>query len=559
MALDLYSMDVDSAFANLSSADPASKTAALKQLAAMGESGAAEMGYGSTVAGLLFDQDDDVVLAACEALASMGDIGAGYADSIASMLTSSQEKKRCFAIGALGMMGPKAAKHALSVKPLLSEANPSIRASAVLALGSMKDTSMVKDVAECLKDKFPSVVNGAITALALLGEEGKAYAPDVAKKLAGDSSKEVKTSAIMYFEKFDDLAVKYSDPIVDLLKDDEAAVRQSVVSLFSSLKGTAGPMLAGASKLLSSTDTGVKAAAALCIGAMGPDASSQAAALMPLLSDASEDNSQQVYCVAGIETKVPASLKIPCCAAASALASIKDGSSAGDIALMLDSDNMDIKLGAAAALGELGGPYAQALLPLLEDARAPVRGAACAALGNLAALGAPDGDVADQVAGILDDASPVVRYAAIEALGKMGEEGARFTDAFKETMDVDRSLLVRGAAIKAMGSIGMKGQCYASDVCRCIYDEEPAIRVAALQTLADMGERGASFADEVAELLYAQEVGIRVAALESIGKMGDAALPYLENIEACKDDPFPVVCDAAQAAAASLGGRQAIE
>jgi len=229
---------------------------------------------------------------------------------------------------------------------------------------------------------------------------------------------------------------------------------------------------------------------------------------------------------------------------------------------MLDSDSMDVKVEAATALGKIGGPYAQAILPLLEDARAPVKAAACAALGSLAAGGAPDGDVADQLAGLMDDASPLVRQAVVEALSKMGEEGARYSDAFKETIDMDRSLVVKAAAIKGMGMIGVKGQCYASDVCRCIYDEEAVIRIVALQTLAEMGERGASFADEVAELLWDNEVEIRVVAVESMGKMGDAALPYLENIQACKDDPMPAVRDAAQCAVERLsggGGRPALE
>merc|ERR1711972_551528 len=91
-------------------------------------------------------------------------------------------------------------------------------------------------------------------------------------------------------------------------------------------------------------------------GSAGPAAASQAGAIAKLLEDTSEDKTQLVYCVAGIQTKAPMTMCMPACAAASALASMNDMNFVNDITNLLRSgtDSMDVKTSAAYALGELG-------------------------------------------------------------------------------------------------------------------------------------------------------------------------------------------------------------
>lgn len=551
MALAFYDDGMAMALTGPSSQD---KIATLSMIAEMGETGAA---FAGDVAKLLNDRDDLVVLGACEALAMLGEAGVPYAQGLAAMLSSPSERKKCFAAGALGIMGPSAAKYEEDVAALLASTSHSVKAASVLALGSMKIGARAGAIAGCLSDSAPDVVNGAITALTLLEDEGKPFAGQVAAKLS-DPSKDIKTSAVMYFAKFDDLALANVGPICALLKDEDAEVRQSVVDLFAALKDKAAPMLPAAASGLTAGEARARAASALAIGSVGPAASSQAGAVAALLSDTAEDKTQLVKCVAGIECKAPMVLAIPAAAAATALASIGDKTRAPEIAKLTASGSMDVRIAAAKALGELGAKPDDAL-PLLDDPVGSVRAAACDALAALAKQSGPDNAVASRVCVLLSDTSPIAREAAAAAMGCMGDEGAAHCETLKDMIDTDRAVAVRCAALRAMGGVGKKGQVYAPDVCRCIYDEFPEVRAAAMAALSEMGEKGACFADEVADMVVDGDESVRAAAVEALGKMGESGKEFMGAIEGAVTDPSKAVQKAARAAAAKLGAGAIME
>lgn len=501
------------------------------------------------VALLLHDADDAVVRAACDALAGMGSVGLSYADSIATMLNNHKESKRCFAAGALGRMGAGASKYAEQVRGLMKDKDANVRASALVALGNMRCTEDVKEIAKCLSDQSPSVVSGAITALAVLAPESKGHASDVVKKLK-DANKDVKSSAVVFMGKYPDQALANVKPICKLLEDPELAVRQSVVDLCASLGDDAAPLAKEASQLLQHQDPKFKAAAAAAIGAVGSAAASCAPSLAAVLQDDSEDKSQEPLCVAGIEYRSPSLMRVPACGAATALAAMKDSSYNDKLMQMLESKNVDIKIAAMLALANLGASCEDALSNLIDASAAPIRAAACRALGILADKVGSDSGMARKVAACMEDQWPSVRVAAIEAVSKM-TECSQMTGQFKELF-ADRCTAVRVAALKGMASAGPKGQCYAPDVCRNIYEEKTEVRLAAIEALSDMGERGAAFADEIAHLLEDHDARIRAAALLALAKMGDAAKPFLDQIEAAKSDYSEMVSEAAAKAHAAL-------
>jgi len=303
MALATYGQD------GIASSLRGSKEAQLAALAFVveaGEDGAAMFGYAHDVAALLQDRDSDVALAACEAIGYMGASGAAYSQELVSWLESETEKRRCMAAGSLGVMGAVAAQHAPRIAKLLSDSQASVRATACLALGTMRSEEHAADVAKLLSDSAASVVNGAITALTMMGDANQVYAADVAKKLESDS-KAIKISAVGYFAKCSTLDQKYAGTICKLLSDDDCAVRQSVVALFSSLRLAALPLVSTAADTLTSTTMAPKcrAAAAMAIGEVGAAAKDKAADIARLLDDTSEDVSQKVYCAAGIEEVCP--------------------------------------------------------------------------------------------------------------------------------------------------------------------------------------------------------------------------------------------------------------
>merc|ERR1711971_978492 len=97
---------------------------------------------------------------------------------------------------------------------------------------------------------------------------GRAYAVDIAKKLA-DPDRDIRTSAILYFAKLDEELERHCDSISDRLTDEDAGVRQAVVSLFGNSSACIDPLLMAASRHLDNSDPRFVAASALAIGATG--------------------------------------------------------------------------------------------------------------------------------------------------------------------------------------------------------------------------------------------------------------------------------------------------
>jgi HEAT repeat protein len=285
-------------------------------------------------------------------------------------------------------------------------------------------------------------------------------------------------------------------------------------------------MLDKAAAGLKSSDIRFKAAAALALGAVGEKATKYGDDIAALLTDSSEDKSSLIYKVAGIERKSSPSMRIPACAAASALALIDGNKYSGKIAGLLNSNSLEVKTSAIVALGDAGTADTSALTPLLDDSAAVIRASAACTLGKIASATAPQDNVAERVAQRLVDESPVVKASCAQALGMMGDGGADFSDAVHDLFK-DQSKVVRSAAVKAMGGIGLKGQIYAAHVARMMTDPEALVRAAAVSTMPEFGERGAAFADECAELLYDEDASVRAAASSAMSKMGDVGQNYL--------------------------------
>jgi len=348
-----------------------------------------------------------------------------------------------------------------------------------------------------------------------------------------------------------------------------------VAELFTALandsESEATKFAAAAAKFLTHQDPRFKAAAANAIAGAGAKAcKSQADVLNGLLDDTTEDQSQLINAVAGIEVKAPSTVRIPACAAMSAFASLGDEACLPKIVKLLKANNvgLEVRITAAETLGQIGakgesGRAAEddcrnALVDALQATQVPLRAQAVKSLGLLSRqrnnskawlAGQPKvvEDMADKVAACLVDKSPVVRAAAAEAMGNMGDEGAAFTEALLELLK-DRSTAVRVNAAKAFAGVGAKGQLFATELARKMHDanEGPDVKIACVHSLADMGARGAAFADEVAVLINDQDTGVRVATLQALAKMGQDARPmFLTAAEHAKDDKLQEVREVA--------------
>merc|ERR1712187_357846 len=90
---------------------------------------------------------------------------------------------------------------------------------------------------------------------------------------------------------------------------------------------------------------------------------------------------------------------------------------------------------------------------------------------------------------LLSSQHPSVRADACTALGMMGENVFLFTDKLVKCFK-DRCSQVKCALVLALPGLGPKGQVYAPDVARLMYEDDVKLRAAAATALGGMGDRG---------------------------------------------------------------------
>lgn len=533
--------------------DTNQKKAALSATIQWGINGAASLDYAGDVAGCLNDSDVEVQAMALHSLAAMQELAVEFVPRIAAKLNSSHANVLECALKALEEIGEQSSKHADEVLPLLKSDNAAIRAGAVATLGAMKDAKHVAAITPSLDDPSADVQAAAVKALSTVGEAGKKYADQVAKKVS-HVNRLVRRAVVMYFIANKELAPKYMEQLSPTFEDSGSGVRYQLIELYRAMGDDITPLLPHAAKALTNARSSGKCVAAICLSVAKEKANKYAAEAAPLLQDSNEDRSQGVFTIAGIESAVQPELRIPACAAMTALSEMQDESYIDQIAAALKSSSQDVQCCAVRAIGTMAGAvkYEHDMAALLESPAARVRKAAATAYGDLAKKVGPNEDMASKVASGLTDPSPLVRAASAEALGKMGDEGSAFTDAILKLFG-DRVASVRFCAVEAMGAVGLKGQMYAVPVARMLQDPAHPVVQAAVEALAVMGERGAAFADEVADTLTTHgDTNVRLAALKALAVMGEEARPFLATVRNLQSDPRQAVRAEAKKALAAF-------
>merc|ERR1712039_995668 len=183
---------------------------------------------------------------------------------------------------------------------------------------------------------------------------------------------------------------------------------------------------------------------------------------------------------AGLEPKLPAVLRRPACAAASALGLIgQEGLAyAAQVAEIMDDSDArpEVIAECARALGLMRAEESEERLRTLLENQSPiVREAACFALGSLS-LDSENSLSVDDVAARLWDPHPAVRQAAATAIGHMRFEGSRYLDDLVQLFG-DRVAAVQAAAVRAVGCLGYRGQFFASKVAQLAMDGQIASRI----------------------------------------------------------------------------------
>jgi len=216
------------------------------------------------------------------------------------------------------------------------------------------------------------------------------------------------------------------------------------------------------------------------------------------------------------------------------------------IPLLKDRDHR-LRSGAAYALGRIGPPARDAVLPLTEllaDEHAHVRTVAAEALdlmsGPQARAAVPALKAALQNA-LKDEANDeparMFRYHIARALGKLGPEARSAVTPLAKLLK-DRDADVRSAAGEALGLIGPGARAAVPALTRALEDGEAAVRLEAAQALWRIEKSPRTVPVLVEIFKDDKKPHLRTQAAAALGRVGaaaKAAVPLL--VEAAKNDP----------------------
>lgn len=519
---------LDGMAASLHSDKPSMRIWGLMQVAQLGELAAdPRLQVDVQVARLVDDPDVGVQEQALRTMGQMGSRGARYCDLVCKKLGTGEKSVKLSALATLGRLG---AGQSADVIAMLDHPDLDLAAGACKALGGMQATAAASQVATKLNTGDAELAIAACESLSAMDREVDA----VAKQLSSKSAR-VKAAAVRALKTMT-RAEDFAPQVAQLVADEDSYVRIGAAEFVKAVGEKASANAATLGKFLSHSSPGVVAAAAYALATIG---ASETEALESALDIEAEDVSTRMLSTAGVQSKFPAELRKPACAAATTLASLNSAQSVPKLVDRLNSKDWEIRAAAANALGQLSaesGRFESQIIDLLKDPSPVVVAGACKALGLIAKTGMASASTAAAVAELLEDKQPMVRASAAEALGLMGEEATAFLETLNKLFS-DKSWHVAVEAVKTVAGCGEMGQMYAAEVCRLTFSGHPAVRPVAIEALTQMGERGACFAEELEQLLGDPEVATAAQkALEYFASAAAAGAESLPDVPETKSD-----------------------
>lgn len=487
----------------------------LSYLGEAGETPAVTMGYGAGVAPLLGNPDPEVVAAAAKTLGGMGVEGARYAKYLVTCFQSPDSVVRSSAAEAMGTLGTLARPFAADVVGLLQDSEILVKIAALRALGGIGDEYTAGEVEELVNDDCPEVAAAATVSCAALGISSE---EDLLKKLSSPRTRYAALLALLQMTT--DAPEGCAEGVVACIADKDVVTRQ----LATQCIGVMGDIILDQDlvetklkPMLKDEEVGVRAAAAMAFAALGSKVSSFADAVAELLNDGAEDCSGAALEMGVGLRRMPVVMKIPRCAAMSALAEMHDTKYLSKFADFLTDNNWEVRRTAVEALGTLGEDAREqtdAFTTVLDDDSFYVRARACEALGMMKAA-----EFLTHIVDKFEDKSHTVRTSAVLAVGLMGESGADFSHEVLKMLDDDMPN-VRAAVVRTLSLIGETATGYTPIIAAQLNDPDEDIRAEVLEALGRLGEYGAAFALECAPLLYDPSPRVRAAAARGLAMMG---------------------------------------
>lgn len=239
--------------------------AALGMIVAAGGDAQSEM-VASGIGSLLNDDDWETRMAACEALALMGDKAKELGSQVATLFDDEKFAVRAKAAYCCGKLGDTDVCSSLA--DLVGDKCPSVKEEAMLALAELGDegTEFIEKVFEKVMDYSPTVRAAAVQALGKMGEKGQLYAGAIAQRLLNFEAPNVKIAALEALGNMEDHGCAYADVIADYLNDPVPNIRAAAATSLGKLGGSEVEAFHGAIRALADDpDTEVAKAANVAI------------------------------------------------------------------------------------------------------------------------------------------------------------------------------------------------------------------------------------------------------------------------------------------------------
>ncbi len=437
-----------------------------------GEDPAALAARAAECARALADPDENIRIAAVEALKALGDAATDY---IVAALSDSHYAVRCAAAETLGVIGDKRTLPFLITA--VGDPDEEVRTAAAHALGALGDSRAVPALVGLFLDPSGNVRIAAAEALAAIG-----------------------SAAV--------------EPVIAVLDHDEAPVRRAAAE---ALGGIADPQaVVPLARRLADDAEEVRRSAVRALARIGPPSVKPLAAILK----------------AGSGPAVFAALEaLSCIDDDMAREAIAEAGSHPDPAVRRKASELLARQGGGdrTASGEAAGrvytpdPREQELDALIQALRSADRGTQFRASEHLIRIGRPAVDVLIRA---LRSEDRTLSTAAAEVLSEMGEAAL---DGLIAALH-DSPALVRLFVVRNLGKIADERSVHT--LVRVLADDDDArIRAAAAESLGYMGAVHA--VEPLLDALHDRDEKVRMAATRSLGYIGDvrAAEPLIQQLE----------------------------
>lgn len=215
--------------------------------------------------------------AAATAIAALGSKGHSLAPAVAEGLNSKDFEMRICSLKALGSMGEEGAKFMDEAMKLIEDPAPLVTANACVVLGCMAENSAAtsaaaEKLAECLKDKLPTVRGAACLGLAKMGDEASNYL-DVLVKCLTDPAGSVRASACEAVVACGELGQMYASDICRLIYDHDVNVRIKAVESLVQMGDRGAAFSEEVASLMDDPSPAVQEAGYAALQKFGPEVS----------------------------------------------------------------------------------------------------------------------------------------------------------------------------------------------------------------------------------------------------------------------------------------------